>query len=60
LTEFYGHVEKVKGDEESVRIREQDITRREKALERVLEYHLKNEKLTQREIDQIRAPNRVF
>jgi hypothetical protein len=46
---------KVKSNEEANTIREQEIARREKALETALEYHLKNEKLTQREIDQIRA-----
>ena len=41
-------------------IREQEISRREKALERALEDHLKNEKLTQSEIRQIIYPNQVF
>jgi hypothetical protein len=31
-------------------IREQKISRREKALETTLEYHLKNEKLTKRNL----------
>jgi hypothetical protein len=49
-----------KSDEEANKVREQEISRREIALERALEYHLKNEKLIQREIDQIRAPNAAF
>ena len=60
MKQFYDDAEKVKHDEETNTIREQEISRREIALERALEYHLKNEKLTQREIDQIRAPNQVF
>jgi predicted transcriptional regulator len=52
--------EKVERDEEHNRLREQEISRREIALERALEYHLKNEKLTQSDIDQIRYPNQVF
>jgi hypothetical protein len=60
MKRFYDHSDKVKRDEEANTIREQEISRREIALERVLEYHLKNQKLTQREIDQIIAPNRVF
>jgi predicted transcriptional regulator len=60
VKEFSDYADKVKHDEENNTLREQEISRREKALERALEYHLKNEKLTQREIDQIRAPNRVF
>jgi len=39
-----------------IKRREQEISRREIALE----YHLKNQKLTQSEIDQIRDPNAVF
>src|SRR5215210_2343304 len=58
--EFLDYTKKVQSDEEALRIREQEVSRREIALERALEYHLKNGKLTQREIDQIRAPNRVF
>ena len=60
IKQFYNHADKVECDEEHNRLREQEISRREIALERALEHHLKNEKLTQREIDQIRAPNRVF
>jgi hypothetical protein len=60
MKRFYDHSDKVERDEEDNRLREQEISRREIALERALEYHLKNEKLTQREIDQIRAPNQVF
>ena len=47
-------------DEEANAIREQEISRREKALERALEDHLKNQKLTQSEVDQIIDPNAVF
>jgi predicted transcriptional regulator len=60
IKQFNDYADKVERDEEALRLREQEISRREIALERVLEYHLKNEKLTQRDIDQIRAPNRVF
>jgi hypothetical protein len=51
---------KVESDEEVLRIREQEISRREKSLERALEDHLKNEKLTRSEISQIRDPNAAF
>ena len=60
IKEFSDYADKVKHDEEDNRLREQEISRREIALKRALEYHLKNEKLTQSKIDQIRAPNRVF
>ena len=49
----------MKNDKEALQIRE-EITRREKSLERALEDHLKNEKLTQQEIWQIRDQNAVF
>jgi hypothetical protein len=52
--------DKVKRDEETNTLREQEVSRREKALERALEDHLKNQKLTQQEIWQIRNPNAVF
>jgi predicted transcriptional regulator len=58
--EFLDYTDKVHSDEEALRIREQEVSRREKSLERELEYHLKNERLTRNEINQIRAPNRVF
>ena len=58
--EFLDHTKKVKSDEEALRIREQEISRREKSLERKLEDHLKNQKLTESEIDQIIEPNAVF
>ena len=51
---------KVKSDEEANTIREQEIARREKALETALEDHLKNGKLTQRELREIRDPNAVY
>jgi hypothetical protein len=60
IKQFYDRSDKVRCDEEDNRLREQEISRREEALERALDEHLKNEKLTQREIDQIRAPERVF
>jgi hypothetical protein len=60
VKDFYNHAKKVESDEEALRIREQEISRREKALERALEDHLKNEKLTQEEIWQIRDPDAVF
>jgi predicted transcriptional regulator len=60
MKQFYDHSDKVKRDQEANTLREQEISRREIALKRALEYHLKNEKLTQRETDQIIAPNRVF
>ena len=60
VIDFYNYVEKLKSTEEALRIREQEISRREKSLERALEDHLKNEKLTRSEIRQIRDPNAVF
>jgi hypothetical protein len=57
--EFLDYTKKVESDEETLRIREQEISQREKSLERALD-HLKNEKLTQEEIWQIRNPNAVF
>ena len=48
--ELLDYTKKVKSDEETLRIREQEISRREKALERALDDHLKNGKLTQEEI----------
>jgi hypothetical protein len=56
VKDFYNYAKKVKSDEEALRIREQEIGRRERALE----VHLKNEKLTQSEIDQIIDPDAVF
>jgi hypothetical protein len=60
IKDFYNHAEKVKSDKEANTIREEEINRREKALERALEDHLKNEKLTRSEISQIRDPDAVF
>lgn len=60
IKQFYDYADKVERDEEANTLREQEISRREIALERVLEYHLKNGKLTPSEIRQIRAPNAVF
>ena len=60
VKDFYNHAKKVKSDEEANKVREQEISRREKALERALEDHLKNQKLTQSEVDQIIDPNAVF
>jgi hypothetical protein len=57
--EFLDYTKKVESDEETLRIREQEISQREKSLERALD-HLKNEKLTQEEIWQIRNLNAVF
>jgi hypothetical protein len=56
VKDFYNHAKKVKSDEDALRIREQEISRREKALEE----HLKNEKLTLREIREIRNLNALF
>ena len=58
--EFLDYTKKVQSDEEALTIREQEISRREKSLERALEDHLKNGKLTQEEIWEIRDPNAVF
>jgi hypothetical protein len=58
--QFLDYTKKVQSDEETLRIREQEIGRREKLLESALEDHLKNEKLKQEEIWQIRDPNAVF
>ena len=57
--EFLDYTKKVQSDEEALRIREQEISRREKSLERALEDHLKNGKLTQEKIWE-RDPNAVF
>ena len=58
--EFWDYTEKVKRDEETNTIREQEVSRREKSLERELEDHLKNGKLTKEKIWEIRDPNAVF
>lgn len=58
--EFLDYTKKVKSDEEALRQNEQEISRKEKALERALEDHLKNQKLTPSEIRQIIEPNAVF
>jgi hypothetical protein len=60
MKQFYDDSDKVKRDQEANTLREQEISRREIELEKLLEYHLKNERLTQSDIDQIRAPNQVF
>ena len=60
VREFFDYAEKVKSDEEANTIREQEIARQEKSLERALEDHLKNGKLTQEKIWEIRDPNAVF
>jgi hypothetical protein len=60
VKDFYNHAKKLKSDEKALRIREQETSRREKSLERALEEHLKNEKLTQEETWQIRDPDAVF
>jgi predicted transcriptional regulator len=60
VKEFFDYADKVKSDEEDNTIREQEVSRREKSLERELEDHLKNEKLTQEKIWEIRDPNAVF
>jgi hypothetical protein len=54
--DFFNREGKVKSDKEGNRQREEEISRREKALED----HLKNGKLTQEKIRQIRHPNAVF
>ena len=60
MSEFSDYADKVKHDEEDNKLREQEISRKEKALERELEDHLKNGKLTQEKIWEIRDPNAVF
>jgi hypothetical protein len=60
MKQFYDHSDRVERDGEDNRLREQEISRREKALERALEDHLKNQKLTRSEIRQIRDSNAVF
>ena len=60
IKKFFDREEKVKSDEETLRIREEEIARREQALEKALDDHLKNEKLTQEEIDEIRGRGPVF
>jgi hypothetical protein len=51
---------KKKSDKEAFRLIEQEISRREKALEIALIDHLKNRKLTRSENSQIRALNAIF
>lgn len=58
--EFLDYTNKVQSDEDALRIREQEISRREKSLENALDDHLKNGKLTQERIWEIRNPNAVF
>ena len=58
--EFLDYTEKVKRDEETNTLREQEVSRREKSLERELQDHLKNGKLTKEQIWEIRDPNAVF
>lgn len=60
VKDFYNHAEKVKSDEEANKVREEEIARREESLEKALDDHLKNEKLTQEEIDEIRGRGPVF
>jgi hypothetical protein len=60
LNDFFKREEKVKSDTEAITQTEEEITRKEKALERALEDHLKNGKLTQSEIDEIRGRGPVF
>ena len=60
IKEFLDYTKKVQSDEEALRIREQEVSRREKSLERELEDHFKNGKLTQEKIWEIRDPNAVF
>jgi hypothetical protein len=60
MKQFYDDAEKVKRDEETNTLREQEVSRREKSLERALEDHLKNGKLTKEKIWEIRDPNAVF
>ena len=55
IKEFYDYADKLKRDGENT-IREQEISRREKALED----HLENKKPTQEEIWEIRDPDAVF
>jgi hypothetical protein len=60
VKDFYEHAKKVKSDEEALRLREQEISRKENALEKESEDHLKNQKLTQEKIWEIRDPNAIF
>ena len=60
VNDFFNRAKKVKGDEEANKLREEEISRKEKTLEKALEHYLKNEKLTQSETDEIRDPNAVF
>jgi len=60
VSDFFNREKKVKSDTEANKLREEEITRREKSLERALEDHLKDEKLTQTEIDEIRGTGPVF
>jgi hypothetical protein len=60
LSEFCDYTDKEKYDKETNTLRQQELSRREKALERVLEDHLKNSKITQSDIGQIIDPDVVF
>jgi hypothetical protein len=53
--EFLDYTKKVQNDEEALRIREQEVSRREKSLERELEDHLKNGKLTRKNLGNQRS-----
>jgi hypothetical protein len=55
IKKFLDREEKVKSDKEGNRQRDEEISRREKALGD----HFKNEKLTQEKIRKIRSPNVV-
>ena len=60
VNDFFNCEKKVKGDTEANKLREEEITKREKSLEKALDDHLKNERLTQEEIDEIRGRGPVF
>ena len=58
--EFLDYTKKVQNDEETVRIGENKILDEKKILKRAIEDHLKNEKITQERIWEIRDPDVVF
>jgi predicted transcriptional regulator len=58
--EFLDYTKKVQNDEESLRIREEEVARKEESLEKALDDHLKNKNLKQEEIDEIRDRGPVF
>ena len=60
LVKIEPDINEIKEYIDTVKRAAKEIERREKSLERALEDHLKNEKLTQEEIDEIKGRGPVF